>query len=596
MGMYEKFTPVIQLDEITSVEEGVLEDLAAISFAAGDIIYYNGADLVKLAIGSSGQVLNVSGGIPAWGSFGVSGGGTGLTSMTAYAVLTGGVSTTGALQQINGLGSSGQVLTSNGAGSLPTWQSGGAAPTAAQYVVLSANGTLSDERILTGTADQIVVTDNGAGNSVALSLPQSINTTSSPTFNALTVTSIIIGANTITTSEWANLDGLNQTLATTSSPTFNAGTFTSIIIGANTITTSEWAFLDGLNQAVSTTSNPQFVTIELGHATDTTIARSGAGAITVEGVQVILSGAALGTPASGTLTNCTGLPVAGLVALTASEIVITTAGGVLASAAVATYPSLTELTYVKGVTSAIQTQINTKVTSGGALGTPSSGTGTNITGIPAANILAGSFGAGAYVISTSLQATTIELGHATDTTLARVSAGVVSIEGVNILTTAGGTLTGNINLGEAADPADRGIVVDSSLSADERYSGITIPGTAGATIAFGDICYLDVTAGEWLLADASAATTAGNVPLGICVDASTDGAATSMLILGTVRSAAFPASVALGAPLYVSETAGDITATAPVTTDSVMRIVGYAITVEPNTIYFNPENDYITHT
>lgn len=49
--------------------------------------------------------------------------------------------------------------------------------------------------------------------------------------------------------------------------------------------------------------------IELGHASDTTIARSGAGAITVEGVQVLLSGAALGTPASGVLTGCTGAPL-----------------------------------------------------------------------------------------------------------------------------------------------------------------------------------------------------------------------------------------------------------------------------------------------
>jgi hypothetical protein len=82
------------------------------------------------------------------------------------------------------------------------------------------------------------------------------------------------------------------------------------------------------------------------------------------------------------------------------------------------------------------------VTKAGALGTPSSGTGTNITGIPAANILAGSFGAGAYVISTSLQVATIELGHATDTTLARVSAGVVSIEGVTVDTiSAANTLT-----------------------------------------------------------------------------------------------------------------------------------------------------------
>lgn len=47
--------------------------------------------------------------------------------------------------------------------------------------------------------------------------------------------------------------------------------------------------------------------------------------------------------------------------LTASELVITDASKNLVSAAVATYPSLTELTYVKGVTSAIQTQLNAKL-------------------------------------------------------------------------------------------------------------------------------------------------------------------------------------------------------------------------------------------
>jgi hypothetical protein len=44
--------------------------------------------------------------------------------------------------------------------------------------------------------------------------------------------------------------------------------------------------------------------------------------------------------------------------LTASEIVISDANKKLVSAAVATYPSLTELAYVKGVTSAIQTQLD----------------------------------------------------------------------------------------------------------------------------------------------------------------------------------------------------------------------------------------------
>lgn len=47
-------------------------------------------------------------------------------------------------------------------------------------------------------------------------------------------------------------------------------------------------------------------------------------------------------------------------AMTVSEIVITDASKNLVSAAVATYPSLTELTYVKGLTSAAQTQITAK--------------------------------------------------------------------------------------------------------------------------------------------------------------------------------------------------------------------------------------------
>ena len=47
--------------------------------------------------------------------------------------------------------------------------------------------------------------------------------------------------------------------------------------------------------------------------------------------------------------------------LTASEIIITDGSKNLASAAVATYPSLTELAYVKGVTSAVQTQLTSKM-------------------------------------------------------------------------------------------------------------------------------------------------------------------------------------------------------------------------------------------
>lgn len=53
----------------------------------------------------------------------VSDGGSGRTSATAYGVLCGGTTSTGAHQSIASVGTSGQLLTSNGASALPTFQS-----------------------------------------------------------------------------------------------------------------------------------------------------------------------------------------------------------------------------------------------------------------------------------------------------------------------------------------------------------------------------------------------------------------------------------------------------------------------------------------
>jgi len=54
-------------------------------------------------------------------------GGTGVASATAYALLAGGTTSTGAVQSIASVGTVGQILTSNGAGALPTFQTPGAA-------------------------------------------------------------------------------------------------------------------------------------------------------------------------------------------------------------------------------------------------------------------------------------------------------------------------------------------------------------------------------------------------------------------------------------------------------------------------------------
>ena len=52
----------------------------------------------------------------------VANGGTGRSSHTEYAVVCGGTTTTAAQQSIAGVGTAGQVLTSNGAGALPTFE------------------------------------------------------------------------------------------------------------------------------------------------------------------------------------------------------------------------------------------------------------------------------------------------------------------------------------------------------------------------------------------------------------------------------------------------------------------------------------------
>jgi hypothetical protein len=101
------------------------------------------------------------------GTLAVDQGGTGATSQTAYAVLAGGTTSTGAYQSIASVGTSGQVLTSNGAGALPTFQ--------------AAGGVTS----ITGTANQVIASvSTGA---VTLSTPQSIGTASGVQFGSFGV-------------------------------------------------------------------------------------------------------------------------------------------------------------------------------------------------------------------------------------------------------------------------------------------------------------------------------------------------------------------------------------------------------------------------
>ena len=140
------------------------------------------------------------------------------------------------------------------------------------------------------------------------------------------------------------------------------------------------------------------------------------------------------------------------------------------------------------------------------------------------------------------------------------------------------------------------IALDPAGSAATTSTGITVSGTAGATLAYGDLIYLDPTDSRWELVDANAAAAADGDArgiIGMCVlAAAADASPTTILLSGIIRSdATFPA-LTINAPVYPSETAGDIVVTKPTTTDAVVRPVGTAITADE--IYFDPDFTYYT--
>lgn len=132
------------------------------------------------------------------------------------------------------------------------------------------------------------------------------------------------------------------------------------------------------------------------------------------------------------------------------------------------------------------------------------------------------------------------------------------------------------------------------LPADGTWSGITEAGTAGATLVFGNICYLVTATSRWVLAKADVIATSGGVKLGMCVMAANNGQVTEMLLLGKIRADSLFPSLTVGAAVYISDTtAGAITNVQPSLSDHVIRVVGFGNSAVD--LYFYPSPDYITH-
>lgn len=98
------------------------------AFGASSSFTYDGTKVTVPNILNSGLTASKpvftdsSKNLVSTGTLGVDQGGTGLSTTTAYSIVFTGTTSTGNFQASDGPGTSGYILTSNGAGALPTWQ------------------------------------------------------------------------------------------------------------------------------------------------------------------------------------------------------------------------------------------------------------------------------------------------------------------------------------------------------------------------------------------------------------------------------------------------------------------------------------------
>ena len=258
---------------------------------------------------------------------------------------------------------------------------------------------------------------------------------------------------------------------------------------------------------VGTGDSPQFTGIELGHASDTTIARSGSGAITVEGTQVLLAGAAL----------------------TGSTIV---ASGIIKT---------------DDTTNATSTTDGSLQTDGGL-----------------SVALDAIFGDDVTLITDSA---VLNLGVGSDVSMTHDG-------------TTGGTITGTPMVYESKG---------SASLANDTHSGVVLEMLAGESLAVGDWVYVDSTDARVSKADANDTGDNGHYPaIGVAVSAQgSAGSAVKILTHGTYNdSDGFGGDLTEGNLLYLSETAGGITATAPSDDGDMVQVVGVAI--GPRDVLVNP--------
>jgi hypothetical protein len=377
------------------------------TYVIGDLLYASGATaLSRLADVATGNAL-ISGGVataPSWGKIGLTthvsgtlpignGGTNGTATATAGAIAYG----TGSAYAFTAAGTSGQVLTSAGAGT-PTW----ATPTTGTVTavsVVSANGLAGTSSggatpaLTLSTTVTGVVKGNGTALSAATAATDYVAPSAYASVNGLTMaTARLLGRTTASTGAAEEISVAGGLTLSGGTLTGTSGTVTAVsVVSANglagsssggatpalTLSTTITGLLKGNGTAISAaTSGTDYAPATSGTSILYGNGSGGFSNVTIGTGVSFAAGTLSATGSGGTVTSVTG--TAPVVSSGGTTPAISMAA---ATTSVNGYLTSTDWNTFNGKQPA-----GSYLVSGGALGTPSSGTVTNLTGTASINI------------------------------------------------------------------------------------------------------------------------------------------------------------------------------------------------------------------
>ena len=523
------------------------------SQAVGDIIYASStSQLSRLGIGSTGAILTVTGGIPAWDT---------TWSPTGHLIP--------ASDDTYDLGSASAAwqdlflegdITLTDAGTIST-TAGSLSLTPASGSAIVLDGTISiDAGVVTGatsiTSTAFVgdITGDVTGNADTATLATTVTATANNSTDETVYLTFVDGATSaqgIETDTGLTYNPSSGVLTSTSFTGALTGNVTGNVSGtAATVTSGTQASITTLANVTTVGAlnagsiSTNFGAINNGSSAITTTGLVSAGSLTVTGTTTLNGNLILGDAAADTLAlNAT---ITGATPLSFEG---ATANGFE-----------TSFTFVDPTADRTITFADSSLTVNAAADI----SGTTL----ASNVVTSSLTAVGTIATGTWQGSAIASAYIADAFLKN---------------DASDTTTGTITAaGFTAGDAGQVYFSDTAPASDHTATGVVISIASGESVAAFNSVYIR-SDGEVGPADADAASTMPAI--GVALEAKGDGEATKILIAGVLRDDSY--NFTPGADLFIGTTEGQITATSPSGSGDTVQKIGVALTADSIYVNFN---------